>query len=124
MLESPSKLRRRWFQFSLGTLLVLVTVFAIWLGWELKFIRDRKNFLALLNEYEAAELKDGGFTAWINTPVFDEPTLPFWRPWMGDYPRGVVLLPGNTTEEHLQMARRLFPEAKYFAKGGVAIPNE
>jgi hypothetical protein len=27
--------RRRWYQFGLGTMLLLVTVFAIWLGWEL-----------------------------------------------------------------------------------------
>jgi hypothetical protein len=40
-----TKYRRRWFQFSLGTLFLLVTVFAVWLGWELHQIRERDRML-------------------------------------------------------------------------------
>jgi len=31
-LPNPSKPRRRWFQFSLGSLFVLLTVLCVWLG--------------------------------------------------------------------------------------------
>ena len=39
MSQAPPT-RRRWFQFGLGTMLLLVTVFAVWLGWELSYIRE------------------------------------------------------------------------------------
>ena len=37
--------RRRWFQFGLGTMLLLVTIFALplgWLGWQLQIVRSRQ----------------------------------------------------------------------------------
>jgi len=37
--------RRRWFQFGLRTLFVLMTVVALWLAWELSFIRERQAWL-------------------------------------------------------------------------------
>lgn len=37
-MEKP---RRRWFTFSLRTFFVLLTVFGVWLGVQLKWIRDR-----------------------------------------------------------------------------------
>ncbi len=36
--------KRRWFRFSLRTLFVVVTVFGVWLGWEIKYVRDRRRF--------------------------------------------------------------------------------
>ncbi len=106
---------------------LLVTVIAVWLGWELKFIRERKRFLALLDQYRMAEMEAASsrlVPSAIYIPAFDEPTIPFWRRWLGDEAQGMILLPGNTTEVQLQTARELFPEAKYFRKDGVAIPNE
>jgi hypothetical protein len=42
--EAPT--RRRWFQFSLRTMLLLVTVFGVWLGYEMNWIHSRRSFLA------------------------------------------------------------------------------
>ena len=45
----PTPPRRRWFQFSVRTLLVLVTAVAIlsnWLGYHLNWIRQRHAFIA------------------------------------------------------------------------------
>jgi hypothetical protein len=123
----PSPPGRRRLQFSLGTLFVFVTVFAVWLGWELKFIRERNSFLALLDDCRTAEIEAarGRFVfSWILTPAYEDPVIPVWRRWLGDQAQGVIILPGNTTDAHLQTARELFPEAKYFGKDGVAIPNE
>jgi hypothetical protein len=36
---------RRWFQFSLRSLLLLITAFAIWLGWEVETVRREKEAL-------------------------------------------------------------------------------
>ena len=33
--------RRRWYRFSLRTLFVLLTLFCVWLGVQVKWIRDR-----------------------------------------------------------------------------------
>ena len=38
--------KRRWFQFNLRTLFVLITLIACWLGYELNWIRQRRNFIA------------------------------------------------------------------------------
>ncbi len=46
MDDHISPTRRRWFQFRLRGLLVAVTLFAVfmgWLGWELKFVRERRG---------------------------------------------------------------------------------
>jgi len=37
---------RRWFRFSLRTVLVLLTLFCVWLGVQVKWIRDRHDVLA------------------------------------------------------------------------------
>ena len=41
MPQAPRHTRRRWLQFSLGSMFLAMTGFAAWLGWELRFIRGR-----------------------------------------------------------------------------------
>ena len=75
-------LKRRWLRYSLRTLFVVVTVVAIWLGLELKFIRERRDFLVT---------RDRNFTVDGVTDVFiyeiwtkpKSGTIPFWRRWLG-----------------------------------------
>jgi len=43
-------LPRRWFRYSLRTLFVLVTVFCIWLGVQVKWIGDRHEALQWLRQ--------------------------------------------------------------------------
>jgi hypothetical protein len=70
---------RRWFWFSVGTMLLVVTVFALWLGWQLKLIRDRKNAAIWLSENG-----DGVTSRWsaIQEGFGDscpKAEIPFWR---------------------------------------------
>lgn len=47
-MSDPPKRRRRWFQFSLRTLLIGVTLAAIpcgYVGWQVKIVRERKEML-------------------------------------------------------------------------------
>src|SRR5258708_1128616 len=49
--------RRRRFQFGLGTIFVLGTVFSVWLGWELKYIRDGRAFVIMLDQQRQAAIQ-------------------------------------------------------------------
>ncbi len=42
---SPPKRRRRWLRFSLRTLLILVTIFGIWIGWKMYLRREQQRVL-------------------------------------------------------------------------------
>jgi len=104
--------RRRWFQFSLRTLFVVVTVSAVWLGWELKFIRDRKAL--------RKSIVDGGGTVQMASYHRDigfdpkypgAPVMPPWRRWLGDEPIGCAVLPPGSSKIVLARATRTFPEA-------------
>ena len=117
---------RRWFKwswltFSLRSLFVVVTVFACWLGWELNWIKSRRQ---MIDNYEAIILDENPriMTAWIsrgNKP----PRAPGLLWLLGE--SGVAQLRvvikeeragdgGNNSDSHQRMerARRLFPEAE------------
>ena len=74
--------RRRWYQFSLGTMLLLVTLFAVWMAGDLRIIRERQSWLR------------------GHTSVVDETnphaTIPLHRRVLGDKPVDLLLLPANT----------------------------
>ena len=40
---TTTKPRRRWFQFSLTSLFLLTTLVALWLAWELSYVRERRS---------------------------------------------------------------------------------
>ena len=48
-METPP--RRRWLRFSLRGLLVVVTALAVWLGWNVYVVRERKAALAELRKF-------------------------------------------------------------------------
>jgi hypothetical protein len=90
MPQSPSKPRRRWFQFGLIWLFVFTTLVALWLGWELKFIRERRAFLMRLESQRQAELQRqanlprsgaGGSSVGLIVATTDE-AIPIWRRWL------------------------------------------
>jgi hypothetical protein len=102
MSTSP---RRRWFQFSLATMFVVVTAVAIWLGWELKFIRDRKATIARM-------VADGSGSA-IPKPAS---LYPSWRRRLGDELFGLIIVPDAWTEGDAMAVKSLFPESRILWK--------
>jgi hypothetical protein len=44
-MEENPKPRRRWFRFSLRTMLVLVTLLCLYLGWAMNWKRQRREWL-------------------------------------------------------------------------------
>ena len=100
------KPRRRWFRFSLRTFFVLLTVFGVWLGVQVKWKQDRERLL-----YDEIAV-DGSWAARGYAPA----------PWslriLGE--EGVAFITIDFRHDPQrsrtlrEKARRLFPEAEIF----------
>jgi hypothetical protein len=109
-MDVPRTGNRRWFQFSLRSLLIVVTAIACWLGYELNWIRERRAFLAReLVVQETEKVRYPPPTEFIAAPsllgLFGEPgyeTVPVCS--AGQY----LKFDGAA---RLKKAARLFPEA-------------
>jgi len=105
--EAPT--RRRWFQFSLGTMLLVVTLFAGWLGWGLQRVREREAMLKYLATQTNVMVYNAEFTyemkPWKRLPLT-------WR-LLGAEPIHYITLPKERylSEEDRRHIARLFPEA-------------
>src|SRR4249919_3316018 len=58
--------KRRWFRFSLRTMFVVVTIFGVWLGWQLNIVRERKAILVEMEQthrvvYQGVESKAASY---------------------------------------------------------------
>ena len=117
---------RRWFQFRLGALFLLTTLVALWLAWELSYIRERKSLRAALEESGATvisanegerillvlqQAQQAGAGAPQPVPSVNVGRLPYWREWLGDEAIVEILLPEESSPAHLAHAERIFSEA-------------
>ena len=107
-MTAASPPRRRWFRFSLRTGFVLLTLFCIWLGWNVHQVRERESVLRYLRDparqqalfpEEAAPLKP-----WRS--------LPFIWSVLGAQPVAIIKLDRyENSEDDCRQIQRLFPEA-------------
>ncbi len=75
---APSKRPRRWFSISLRTLLLLVTVFALWLGWHARRAHQQRDAVARIQELGGAVAYDYEYSddqGWIPDAA---PPRPDW----------------------------------------------
>jgi hypothetical protein len=106
--------RRRWYQFSLGTMLIVVTVVCVWLGYELNWIGQRHAIIKdCYSHVEDAGLRAAPGLLWL----FGEPGYREIRPryyTVNWYP----LFTPQAAEEHRlerKRIRSLFPEVETIA---------
>jgi hypothetical protein len=99
MPPAPTHTRRR-LQFSLRTMLLAFTLFAVWLGWELSVIRERKAFLKRVRYSGPANLV-------LNPRPHSD--LPVYRRWLGD---ATVERIDAENEADAKVAEKLFPELR------------
>ena len=105
---------RHFFQFSITSLLLLTGLVAVWLGWELKFIRERQ---ALQRSLRANRAQIVAAQHWdlLNPEAqsrFMRPaSIPWWREILGDEPITAVTFPPGVAESDLRATRSSFPEA-------------
>jgi hypothetical protein len=111
MTDKP---RRRWFSFSLRSLLVATTVFGVWLGWETSVVRQRSRVqkeLETTREYRfttAAEYADryGG-----GPPPANIATIPLVRRWLGDRAVQEIWYYSAPKPAERERIAKVFPEA-------------
>jgi hypothetical protein len=97
--------KRRWFRYSLRTLFVVVTVFGIWLGWNLHEVNERSRMAGWI----AAE----GGSVNKGPPPRPWKTMPWSWFVLGADPVSTIVFGGSDryTRDDLRRAEALFPEA-------------
>ena len=97
---------------------VVVTVAAGWLGWELKFVRERLTLReGIVDRGGSCDVRSG----MLRPMPGDEPAVPFWRRWLGDDATWDITLNVDSpfTPQEIEHVRRVFPEALV-----VAMPKD
>jgi hypothetical protein len=100
MTDSPAKLRRRWFRFSLRTLLVGTAVLGCGLGFivqQVRIVQARSTFL----QDRAFAWGDGDYQPYFGS-------IPFYRRWLGD--ECIMRIDLRSPNDEVR-ATVLFPEA-------------
>jgi hypothetical protein len=113
----PPERKRRWFQFSLRSLLLAVTAFGVWLGWESHVVRERKAALEEIKRTGGAA--DSVAYLCEIFERFQQPrpneasaTIPFFRAWFGDEPIAIIRVAIDAPPGEEKRIAILFPEAK------------
>jgi len=109
MTASP---RRRWFRFSLRTLFVLVAVLGlslVWLGMQLKWIRERSEARQWIDQHTSRMLHFGDCKE-------NERPFPIGLRLLGEREVREIWLAESTMSnddlEHVKRIAKLFPEAR------------
>ena len=97
----------RWLRFSLRTMFVLVTAVALWLGWQLSIVRQRRAALAELRENPAAHV----FTDIELDQARQAVGVPKVRMLLGDRPVAIIRFDAGQPASELARVKKLFPES-------------
>jgi len=101
--------KRRWFQFGLRWLLVVMTAICIWLGWNGRQVCRREQILE--------RVRNDKFNYCFNSgpSLSQENSLPFiWR-LLGARPQSAIALQRDRyTYDEIAEIRALFPETNIF----------
>jgi hypothetical protein len=119
---APPKRKRRWFQFSLRTLLVGVTLLAIpcaYVGWQIKIVRERKALAREVSEaggnlfFVSEAIQPMHRTFVVNGAMRGPPypTVSRLRVWLGDDVALGIVLPTSTPADTVKRVEQVFPEA-------------
>lgn len=102
MEEKP---KRRLLTYSVRTLLIAVTIFCMWLGWQVSIVRERKAVVKLLDHLAGPV----GFSAYE-----DPPYVNVVRRMLGDVPPLYSLHIYDATPDEIQRVKSAFPEVVDF----------
>jgi hypothetical protein len=96
--------KRRWLTYSTRTLLIAVTVFCVWLGYERQVVQERKAVIRLVVER-------GAFSFRAHDP--GEPNKLLWIPQLlGDeQPYGSFIVHQRLSDDEKSRIKRAYPNA-------------
>jgi hypothetical protein len=117
--------KHRRMTFSIRTLLVAVTVFCVWLGWQVNIVRSRRSMATTLNSNlfigQVVPVEDAIVKRMKTIDIFRKTdpdksfSIPWYRRMLGDEAVLYVVVPDYLMEE----AARRFPEAAIVDKASV-----
>ena len=116
--------RRSWFRFafSLRTLFVVVTIIGVWLGWNLKIVRERK---ALIQELRRASSRRHPFYSLAGDLEQDSlkqsSALSIFRRALGDKAYELLEIPYAMKRDRIKQFDAAFPEAELWVEVGGGI---
>ena len=103
--------KRRWFRFSLATMFVVMTLFGIWLGWQMKIVRERCETRKTFFSNGGSDFSKSEADFYTMTQPNETYEIPFWRRWLGDEAMAFISLNPHSSIEELNRIHALFPEA-------------
>ena len=130
-LAAPTRSRPPWFRFSLRSLLVVVTVFCVWLGWEIHIVRGRQQALRWVKDRggwysEALPVTAADYIC--SQPARDKlrealnrTSISSVRGWFGDKAIFEIHMPNNATNADGLRITSLFPGTKVNASPGSSL---
>src|SRR4051812_12404225 len=118
---------RRWLRFSVRTLLIAVTIFCMWLGWQVSIVRERRAVMdaayaqdSLTAFWPYPEFEpDPDFADKVEEQKADAMRLSFVRRMMGDKPIDRVYC---RVPELMKRIDDAFPEAEIWIFGDFREP--
>ena len=129
----PPKRKRRWFQFSLRTLMIGVALLAVpmgYVGWQAKIVRERTEMLATIKAAGGEVMMLPSLPGVTLFPIVIQnrktvsrwrPTVPVIRRWLGDDVVVFLVLNPSTSRKDIERVAALFPEAIISDGGDFAI---
>jgi hypothetical protein len=120
MQEKP---KRRWLRFSIRTLLIVLTIVCLWLGWQVNTVWQRRGLLNLITERGGAYLfvaDSNPFEAADREPL----ELSYIQIRLRDELVRWIEVPQDFAERDLQRIRRAFPEAELRVSANPRSPFE
>lgn len=109
-LLSPRRLMR----FRLRTLIAVLTIVAVWLGYTAYVVRSRRVIVAQNDRYVIRAHDENRGSAEANS-------LSWMRRLMGDRAVDVILIRGKPRDEEMNDLKALFPEASVIAADGSRV---
>jgi hypothetical protein len=111
-METEPKRKRRWFQFRLRTLMIVVTVFAIvggWIGRDVRIVMKRLNLRRAITS-DGGSISLGSESS-ILGHVWERSEVTWFRRLLGDDDvLGVQVPDGDRFDWEVEQSRELFPE--------------
>ena len=106
--SDPPERKRRRFQFSLRTLIIVITLLVCgYVAWQAKIVRERQTWQARWSENEFGSQNRDRLVSWGDSSQSPN----FVRRWLGDSAKDIIVLPPTVSDEDKQTTLRLFPES-------------